>query len=426
MPRQPTLLARALERVRPWLLGLLAGGLALTAAACESAGSAPTVTDPLTGPVNPGTDYSFLSAPDFLNADIGDLTSLPSHRPGTPNSTSASIEQGLQIVTSTWQSEDVRDMFVAGDLVEGHWGVDTTRSGVFGPVRTQAQRRAAIVRAGDFYYSQWLQRFAGIGMTTYPALGDHDIGDNNWGPAFGSYPRFKLRNIGVFKHTFASNVLQQPDGTPRFADHPASGPARETAYAVRPDPEVQLVSLDVFKRGSKTVRMSLDDAQLAWLAQVLQKAVDDGVDWIIVQGHVPILTPVREIGSSGLTYQGGPDSALWQLFEKYHVDMYLCGEVHAVTMRQLGGVTQLCHGGLFVYGFSNYVRADINGGTMTITSKRFHGLPDKTTDLWQTDGHKHLPEVVTYDPDVRVTGAMTLTSDNHVLATSGLLAPYSP
>lgn len=405
---------------------LLLAGVALTAAACESAGSAPTVSDPLTGPVNPATRYSFLSSPDFLNADIGDLTTLPTYRAGGPNSTSASIEQGLDIVTSHWQDEGVQDMFVAGDLVEGHWGLDSDKTGIFGPVRTEKQRREAIVRAADFYYSQWLERFDRIGMVTYAALGDHDIGDNNWGAGHGAYPRFKLRNVDVFKHAFASNILQQPPGTPRFADHPAAGPARETAYAVRPDPEVQLISLDVFERTPTTVRMQLDPDQLAWVNQVLQKAVDDGVDWIIVQGHVPIVTPVREIGSSGLTYEGGTGSDLWQLFEKYHVDMYLCGEVHAVTMRQVGGVTQLCHGGLFVYGFSNYIRADIQGGTMTITSKRFHAVPDKTTRLWQTDKHKDLPEVVPYEPDSRVSGSMTLTSDNHVLSTSGLLDSYVP
>ncbi len=426
MPSQPTRLARARAQARGRLVGLLLVGVALTAAACESAGSAPTVSDPLTGPVNPSTHYSFLSSPDFLNADIGDLTGLPTYRRGGPTSTSASIEQGLDIVTSHWQDEGVQDMFVAGDLVEGHWGLDSDDTGIFGPVRTELQRRTAIGRAADFYYSEWLKRFDRIGMVTYAALGDHDIGDNNWGPGYGAYPRFKLRSVDVFKHAFARNILQTPSGTPRFADHPTSGPARETAYAVRPDPEVQLISLDVFKRAKKTVRMQLDAEQMAWLNQVLQKAVDDGVDWIIAQGHVPIVTPVREIGSSGLSYRDGTASDLWKLFEKYHVDMYLCGEVHAVTMRQVGGVTQLCHGGLFVYGFSNYIRADIDGGTMTITSKRFHGVPDKTTTLWQTDAHKHLPQVVTYEPESAVAGAMTLTSDNHILTTSGQLDPYLP
>ena len=49
-------------------------------------------------------------------------------------------------------SHGTRDVLVAGDLVEGRWGRDDSRSGVFGPVRTEAQRLRAWRRAAAVYY----------------------------------------------------------------------------------------------------------------------------------------------------------------------------------------------------------------------------------------------------------------------------------
>ena len=74
------------------------------------------------------------------------------------------------------------------------------------------------------------------------------------------------------------------------------------------------------------------------------KAQSDGVQWTIVQGHVPILEPVRSRGSSDLRYPGGTSSALWKMFEKYGVDLYLAGEVHDTTASTSDGIVQLAHG----------------------------------------------------------------------------------
>ena len=220
-------------------------------------------------------------------------------------------------------------------------------------------------------------------------------------------------------------MLRNPDGTRRFPDHP-SGPAAGTAYAVRPDPEVLLVSLDVFQHTRTDVHIKVDDLQLAWLNRVLAAAVADGVDWIIVQGHTPIVTPVPMVGSSGLMYQNGVDSPLWRTMRDYGVDLYLCGEVHDTSMHHVDGITQVCHGGLFAYGFSNYVRADINGGTLTMTSNRFLSEVDKSVRLWQTDMRKAMPAQVVYEPEPVVRGTLTVTSDNRVVAASGNLMEYVP
>ena len=98
--------------------------------------------DPRTGPVDTETSYSFLSSPDFLNADIADVRSSPLYRHGSPNSITPSLRKSLDTILDHLASEQVPDIFVAGDLVEGHWGVDTENTGTFGPVRTRAERQA--------------------------------------------------------------------------------------------------------------------------------------------------------------------------------------------------------------------------------------------------------------------------------------------
>jgi hypothetical protein len=395
-------------------------------AGCNSAPkAAEPVVDPMTGPVNPDTHYSFLSTPDFLNADIADVSETPLYKPGSPNSITDSLAASLETVLDKIASEGVPDVYVAGDLVEGRWGIDTAHTGTFGPVDSRKHRREAIERAGDHYYQSWLEGFTSRGLNTFPALGDHDIGDDEWGYSRGEYPAFKMRNLEVWKQTYERNIMTNADGSERFPDRPP-GPAHGTAYAVRPDPEVQLIAVDVFKRTPRHVRYELDDEQLVWLEGVLSKAVDDGVDWIMVQGHTPVVTPVRMVGSSGLMYSGGIESPFWQLMKRYGVDLYLCGEVHITTMHHVDGITQISHGGLFAYGFSNYMRADIDGGTMTLTSKRFESDVDKSVRLWQTDEHKGMPAEVVYESEPRVRGTLTLTSDNRVLESTGNLQPYKP
>jgi hypothetical protein len=417
-----TLSRRARPRFGAWVAVSLSS---LALAACQSGQAEDQVIDPLTGPVDTATSYSFLSMPDFLNADIADASLAAGYQPGAPNSITPSLRAGLDLVMGQVASEGVPDIYVAGDLVEGHWGKDSESTGTFGAVDTRVQKRKAVERAGDLYFQHWLRLFADRGLRAFPAVGDHDMGDNEWGLNHGIYPRFKQRNFDVFRSTYVRNVMTNPDGSAKYADHP-EGPAAGTAYAVRPNPEVQLVSLDVFEHRPKEVVAQLDPEQLAWLDGVLSKAVADGVDWIIVQGHTPVVTPVRMKGSSGLMYDGGVDSPFWQTMAKYGVDLYLCGEVHAVSMHHVDGITQIAHGGLFAYGFSNYIRADIEGGTMTIEAKAFKGKADRSDRVWQTDAARGMPSRVTYQPEPVVRGTLTVTSDNRVTESSGLLREYLP
>jgi Calcineurin-like phosphoesterase len=199
-------------------------------------------------------------------------------------------------------------------------------------------------RAAATYYPQYLQRFRDRGLELYPAIGDHEYGDNPW-------PRSKRRLAPVFKNEFARFFTRTPSGRPRFADHP-TGPHAGTAYAVRPAPDVQVVSIDPFDITAGRARLRLDRAQERWLEGVLRRAQEDGVRWTIVQGHLPLLAPVRARGSSELHYPRGSRSELWRLFRRYGVDVYLCGEVHDVTATSSDGILQLAHGGAFQFGLT--------------------------------------------------------------------------
>ncbi len=362
-----------------------------------------------------------LSSPDFLNADVADLTRTRGQAHYDPltetNGITGSWQTALDTVFTDWVSRSPDLVTVAGDEVEGHWFVDKQGVRVFGPVRTLAQQRAAIRRAGNTYYSQWLARFRQHGLDVYPAMGDHEYGDNYW-------PTDKLDLASTYRAVWAEHFTKRADGRPRFSSRP-QGQHEFSAYAWRPRPDVQMVSLDEFTQSGKRMLLKIDDDQLRWLDRVLAKAKADGVRWTIVQGHMPILGPVRQGSSSGLMYSGGRSSALWKTFKKYGVDMYLCGEVHDVTAIQKDGVLQLSHGGVFQFGRTNYLLADVYDNHLDLKVYDYTFSSSNDEQVWQT---RHpIPGIVDYAPDPAIIGTAQLWQGGHRLSrVSGALAPYRP
>ena len=368
--------------------------------------------------------YSFISSPDFLNTDVGDVSTSPYYRAGMPNSINESYARSLNTVLNTFQAEHVKDLLVAGDLVEGHWWVDTAKTGTFGPLDSFAGRKRAVRLAGNLYYEAWERMVRGHGLRPFPALGDHDIGDNPWHDRNRRTQR-KRALVATYKSVFGDNFLKTSSGVRVFKNRP-KGPAKNTAYAYRLHPEVQLVSIDVFQKTQRDVIASVDNKQLEWLDQVLSEARSDGVDWIIVQGHTPVLGPLRSFGSSRLMYRGGKASKLWKLFRKYDVNAYFAGEVHAVTAAISGGVAQVAHGGLFTSGRTNYIRVDVTRSQMRITSSQFTADFDKSEKLWGMDETKGGPAVMNYYPHPHKAGSMIITRDHELVDRTGNLAAYHP
>jgi len=371
--------------------------------------------------------YKFVSSSDLFNMDIGDVTGQPYYQEGQPNSTNHYYQQSVSTILDAMSSEGTNHLFVAGDLVEGHWGMDSDNTGTFGPVDTEENQRKALRRAANLYYDEWNGSMRQHGLTTFTAIGDHEIGDNPWVKnGKNPYSDFKYRNLGLFKEMYSKKMLRKTDGTYRFANRP-SGPAAKTAYAVRLHPEVLLVSIDVFKKDGSGVIAELDSQQLWWLDDVLKKANKDKVDWIIVQGHTPILGPVRQQSSSGLMYKNGATSTLWKMLARHKVDLYFSGEVHDVTMRRKNGVTQISHGGYFSGGGTNYLVGTVTDSHIELVSKHFTAEREMGEQkVWQTDTRKSRPEKVVYHAEPFSKGETVISKDGLVVSRTGLLAPYKP
>jgi len=372
------------------------------------------------GPAPAPRAMRILSSPDFLNTDVADLAlGETAYRPGLhDNGTSPEVEASLDTILGDWASRQPDDVLVAGDLVNGHWGLDRESTGIFGPVSTAAEKKAAIIRAANTYYPQWLTRFAAQGLeTVHPAMGDHEYGDNDW-------PDWKLAQAGTYRNAWERWFTRNADGSARYPDHPASGQHALSAYAWRPDPLVQMVTLDVFHRKPNRMLIHVDQAQFAWLEGVLARAQADGVPWVIVQGHVPIVGPVRSGASSGLHYGRGADSDLWRLFRAYGVDVYLCGEVHDVTAISRDGILQVSHGGAFQFNRTNYLLADVYRNRLDLRILDYLDTNTDDRDVWET--RTRYSSHLTYHPGPVVIGTAVLNADHALSRVSGALAPYTP
>ena len=361
-----------------------------------------------------------ISSPDFLNADVGDLRKGPGfwNPRRSANSTSPAYERAIGHVLDDWKRQQPDAVLVAGDLVDGRWGRDSHHTGNFGPVDNPTQRAAAARLAAATYYPQYLRRFRERGLDLYPAAGDHEYGDNPWTTS-------KRRLGPVFQQEFARYFTREPSGRPRFRDHP-KGPHAGTAYAFRPAPDVQVVTIDPFDIAPDHARIRVDRQQLRWLVGVLRTAQQDGVRWTIVQGHVPILEPVRSRGSSNLHYPGGSRSRLWKVFRTYGVDLYLCGEVHDVTATTEDGILQLAHGGAFQFGLTTYAVLDVHDDRIDLTLRDYGVRVRDARDhsrLWETV-RSGLKKWIRVDADPVTIGTLTLDPAGQVTRRTGILLPY--
>ncbi len=393
--------------------------------------SGPRDRPPVPGaPHLPGA-YTFISAPDFLNQDVADLTAdgreqrIDKGTSRVANSTNAEYDTALDHVIDEMASHGADDVLVAGDLVEGRWGRDDSRTGVFGPVHTQAQRLRAWRRAAEVYYPAWRERFADHDLTTYTALGDHELGDDPWRAPSDPWIDFKRRHVPQFKRIYADQMLTGSDGRPRFAERPR-GQARDTAYAVRLDKDVLLVTIDVFERRGGDVHVSVDPEQLTWLRTVLRRARKAAVPWVMVQGHTPLSGDVRTRNSSHLTYEGGLGSDLWRTMVRGGVDVYLSGEVHDQTVHHRDGILEVSHGSLFYRGEASYVIGQATADRLVLENRQFRGTVRFEDRLWTTS-RQGAPGHISYPHPSIVTGTLvarrTRSGGLAVEDAEGVLAP---
>lgn len=299
--------------------------------------------------------WTFVSIPDFLNADLGGPSSHPAY------------ERAAGEILDEVASHEPEFVLVAGDTVMGMWHENVDGTGEFGPVDTRQQQEGAIRQAGDTYYPAWKDRFADRGLSVHVALGDHEVGeDTTWNSS--------LSLVDTYKDVWAEHFT---DG--RYTSRPP-GPASRTAYAFEHG-GVLFVTVDVFDASGDEMRLDIGEQQARWLEQLLADHEDH---FVVVQGHVPVLGPVRVEQSSGLMMTGGTDSVLWRTMCDGGADLYLVGEVHAVTATS-GCVQQVAHGAVLGSNpWVNYLVGTVRGKTVQLESFAAETSWSGSRRVWQT------------------------------------------
>ena len=307
--------------------------------------------------------WSFVSIPDFLNFDI----EYPQK----------GWEDALGFIVGSMKKEDPAFAMVAGDLVMGHWGT----------------KKEEIDRWAKKYYPGWVQRFQDQDLKVYAALGDHEIRDNPWkGAAADAVP--------FYKDAFRRHLKMPLNGP----DH-MKGTAFYWLYR-----NALFVSVDVFEKGKSNqgeIAAGVTGTQLAWFEKVVGEH-GPKVDHIVVMGHTPILRPVRTFSSSGMLTVQGHESNFWKSMVRHGVDLYLCGEVHAVTCTQRDGIQQIAHGGLIGRTTKpNYLVVNVKKDRLELNLKEIDLINGKGR-LWQQDKSRGPWDTITITEERKKKGFISI------------------
>ena len=233
--------------------------------------------------------------------------------------------------------EDAMDWFLTGMKKEGP--AFSLNAGDIMDARWWSSPKQ-VRRKTNQYWGGFKQRFEDKNIDLYIAPGDHEYGDDQG--------LSKMNLTPVFADQFA-----------RIFDMPRNGPSHKKglAYSFTRD-NLAVISVDTFEDAGDRMSMTVSGKQLEWFKKRLKKHADK--DFIIVQGHVPVVGPVRSKNSSANMLEGGRQSAFWQTMVKHDVDVYLCGEHHRITAKQKDGIWQIVHGALWgTQTDPNYLRGSV-------------------------------------------------------------------
>ena len=212
----------------------------------------------------------------------------------------------------------------AGDIMDARWWSSKDE------VRRKTQQ----------YWGGFGERFEDKNIDLYIAPGDHEYGDDQG--------LRKMNLAPVFADQFAT-----------IFDNPKDGPEhkKELAYSFEKE-NLAVITVDTFEDAGNRMSMTVSGKQLEWLKKTLDKYQDK--QFIIVQGHVPVVGPVRSKNSSANMLEGGPNSEFWKTMVEHGVDAYFCGEHHRITTKKRDGIWQIVHGALWgTQTDVNYLRGSV-------------------------------------------------------------------
>lgn len=297
------------------------------------------------------------------------------------------LELGLvQPSNGTFAIQDtiLRDMqqfgakyiLLSGDMIDGLWLTDTgeRRSSEILKRKAYLKDKFApgasndelVLACGKVVYDGLNARFRRFGLEPIAAVGDHEVGDQNW--TRGS-PR--ANSVDAFKDAFARAYTLDAGGKPLYngrigsvPQRPVNTPYEHTAYAFT-DQNVLFVTLDVYRyEGPQTtlheksgvVSIELGPEQAEWLDALLtETAKMHEIQFTVVQAHNPAMLPIRKVQTSCMMMNDRENSRLWKLLTQHDVDVYFSGEVHALTPQVDGTTAHIICGSFLGNTAHNYL-----------------------------------------------------------------------
>jgi len=271
---------------------------------------------------NKANEIRFTSVPDLFNWNI--------------SNPQAGWEDTLNWFFKRLKKEGPDFNLNAGDIMDARWW----------------DNAAQVKKKTEEYWTGFNKRYKDHGIPVYVAPGDHEYGDDG----------------GLKKGDIARAFGKQ---FTELMNMPLNGPANHLgrAFYVRKD-NLLIITLDTFEDAGKRFIYTVGDQQLAWIEKTLIANKD--AEFIVVQGHLPIVGPVKSKNSSASMLKGGTNSGIWKLMVKHGVDVYLCGEHHRITVKKQDGIWQIVHGALWgTQTDLNYLRGTVKPGEMKLELLEF-------------------------------------------------------
>ena len=202
------------------------------------------------------------------------------------------------------------------------------------------------------YWAGFRKRFEDKDIQLYVAPGDHEYGDDQGLRKMHLAPVFAEQFVTIF-------------------DMPRNGPPHKKGLAYSFAHEnLAVISVDTFEDAGDRMSITVSGKQLEWFKEQLEKYKDK--DFVIVQGHVPVVGPVASQNSSANMLEGGTESGFWKALVDGGVDVYFCGEHHRITAKQHDGVWQVVHGALWGTQMDlNYLRGSVWPDKLELELLRF-------------------------------------------------------
>ena len=322
--------------------------------------------------------WSFIVLSDWHNAENFAL------RPHVHSSPSAQLK--IPIIQYLNQTHGGDLILIPGDVNVGHWDSPSFISKfkkIYGKNWTIPQ---IVQQAGFHCYTGMMETFfAGGYNTILMAVGDHELGDNPWLAGSSHSDMLTHYRLGfqqvLNRYAWTGEfIYSTPIGT--IPSRPIGTIFENTSYAYQ-HKQILFVTVDVFDYASPVTENYLNrstgsggegiiignvqGAHLSWFESVLKEArKDPSIRYILVQGHLPILQPVRKINSSAMFIQLGEDSDFFKTMQKYNVDIYFAGEVHTNTVIQ-DPTSKLLQMVLRGNGFNNYMVVHVTDTKLNMT-----------------------------------------------------------